>query len=241
MDKTIYEKLYGKYDDKINVGNRISKILNFLSKFRFDRILDIGCGDGTLTVLLAKTVDAKDVYGVDISEIGLNEARKKGIRCFKVDTDIEELPFEEDSFDFVFCGEFIEHVINTDKLLKDIHKVLKPNGKLVITTPNIASWHSRVCLLLGYNPFKCSVSFEYPEAGKILHIKDSGQEHIRFFTLKSLIDLIKYHNFFIEKIFGFYEIPTNANLIVKKFVVFFDKLFSNIPSLATAIGVLCKK
>ena len=56
MDKTIYEKLYGRYNDKIYLGNRISKILIFLSKFRFDRILDIGCGDGTLTVLLAETV-----------------------------------------------------------------------------------------------------------------------------------------------------------------------------------------
>jgi ubiquinone/menaquinone biosynthesis C-methylase UbiE len=201
----------------------------------------VGCGDGTLSVVIGEIVKAKEIYGIDISLEAVSLAKKRGIRSFQIDTDKEDFPFEENFFDFVFCSEIIEHVFDTDKLLCNIYRVMKPGAKMLITTPNLAAWYSRIGLLLGYNPMRCSVSLKNPQSGKMFKIKSYGFEHIRFFTLVGLKDLLKYNGFTIEKIFGFYEVPSNVNVFFKQMIKLCDKFFSQIYSFASDIGVFCKK
>lgn len=71
-----------------------------------------------------------------------------------------------------------------------------------------------------------------------------GVEHIRYFTLCALKDVLIYNNFRIKKILGFYEKPgetiENKN-IVNIIVEYLDKFFSFFPSLSSGIGVFCKK
>jgi len=49
---------------------------------RVSKFLDVGCGDATFTVLIAKACQAEEVYGIEISEKGVELARKKGVKCF---------------------------------------------------------------------------------------------------------------------------------------------------------------
>ena len=55
-------------EDLSKLQDRHLKVLEILQRLKAERFLDIGCGDGNFTVLMAKTCGAKDVYGVDISE-----------------------------------------------------------------------------------------------------------------------------------------------------------------------------
>jgi len=148
----ITSKEYGELED------RHEKVSEVFSTHRFERILDVGCGDGNFSSLLKRACRAKEVYGIDISEKGVESARKNGVKAFQLDIDAEDLPFEDNYFDAIFAGEVIEHLFDTDHFLDEVHRVLKPEGILVLSTPNLASIHNRIALLLGYQPFPMGIS-----------------------------------------------------------------------------------
>jgi len=180
-------KSYEQFED------RHRKILKIFSKYKFNRILDVGCGDGNFTALISKVCKAKEVYGVDISEKGVEMAKKNGIKALRVDIDEENLPFKDNYFDAVLSLEVIEHLYDPDHLLDEVYRVLKPNGIFVLTTPNLASLYNRIALLFGYQPFYTNVSLR-KSYGHIPFIENiyrkkgivPSPDHIRLFTVKSL-------------------------------------------------------
>lgn len=95
-------------------------------------------------------------------------------------------------FDYVFAGEIIEHLYDTDFFLEEIKRVLKPNGILIITTPNFLSFGRRIYYLFGKGIFM-EQSFTLPE-------KAAG--HIRYYTFDSLKELARMHNFEPEMTFS---------------------------------------
>jgi ubiquinone/menaquinone biosynthesis C-methylase UbiE len=58
-------------------------------------LLDVGCSDGSFTYSIASAVGAKEIYGVDISEKAVAEALRRGIKAFKINVDVENLPFPD--------------------------------------------------------------------------------------------------------------------------------------------------
>ena len=250
--KKIYvEKFVGITSEEYKeLGDRHRKALEIFFEHRFDRILDIGCGDGKFTVLIGKAWKAKEVYGVDISEKGVEMARKKGIKAFRVDVDEESLPFENNYFDAIYAGAIIEHLFDPDHFLNEIYRVLKPEGLLVLDTPNLASLYNRIALLLGYQPFDMHVSIRYP----IGHIYDElykqgsgvtdtirGSDHIRLFTYKSLLLILKKHNLTILKVHGAYDVIHSKSFVVSSLVRTIDCVISYIPSLSRNIVIIAHK
>jgi ubiquinone/menaquinone biosynthesis C-methylase UbiE len=111
--KRYVEKFVGITSEEYEeLGDRHRKVLEIFFEHRFDRILDVGCGDGRFTVLIGKACKAKEVYGVDISEKGVEMARKNGVKAFIVDVDEENLPFENNYFDAIYAGAIIEHLFD---------------------------------------------------------------------------------------------------------------------------------
>jgi ubiquinone/menaquinone biosynthesis C-methylase UbiE len=110
--------------------------------------LDLGAGDGRLTALL----HAQRLTAVDVSEVALERARKRlpAAEIVKVGPD-ERLPFDDSSFDLVLCAETIEHVRDTQLFLSEIRRVLRPGGRLALTTPAGSRW--RVLLFGIEHPF----------------------------------------------------------------------------------------
>ena len=106
-------------------NTRIQKIVEIFTKYKFDRILDVGCGDGAISVLLSDASNAESIYGIDIVEENVKFALKKGIKAFKLDVTKEDLPFEDNFFDAVFLGEIIEHLYDSDYLLDEVYRALK--------------------------------------------------------------------------------------------------------------------
>ena len=87
-----------------------------------------------LTAVIKQKLSIKKVSGIDIAKAGVNEAKKKGIDGICMDIDTGKIPLRDNSVDFIFCGEIIEHLYSPDHLLSEIFRILKPNGKLALTT-----------------------------------------------------------------------------------------------------------
>jgi 2-polyprenyl-3-methyl-5-hydroxy-6-metoxy-1,4-benzoquinol methylase len=170
-------------------------------------------------------------------------AKEKGIKACQLDIDEEKFPFEDESFDIIYCGEIIEHLFNPDRLLEEIRRTLKPGGRCIITTPNLAGWSNRLALLLGYQPFATSVSPEHEGAGKLMLKGDEGQwGHIRVFTIRALKELLKIHSFKIIQTAGCpVSINTSSSGLLVGGIKDFDKVISIFPSLASRVIVVVQK
>ena len=120
-----------------------------------NQVLELGSGAGDLTKLL-KARDNK-VMTVDLDHSMMNVDLQKG-----------KLPIKRESYDTVVAVEIIEHILDVDSLLYEIWRVLEPLGRLIISTPNLASLGRRLMLLVGSNPYV--ENFLYPdEAGHVKH------------------------------------------------------------------------
>ncbi len=103
-------------------------------------LLDFGCGNGAQTFLFAPDFDS--IIGVDISEQYLDmfkqEAGRKGIsdRTQAIHNDGSNLPLESSSIDCAISFEVLEHVESEDDVLKELLRVIRPGGVLVLSVPN---------------------------------------------------------------------------------------------------------
>ncbi len=113
-------------------------IKHMVSGLSYKNVLDVGCGDGGLL----QTVKREAQYtGVDISPTQLvafrrflPAARKKYVRL--VQSDITKLPFPDHSFDLAFACDVLEHVLEPEKVLREIRRVVKKYGFVIFSIPN---------------------------------------------------------------------------------------------------------
>jgi 2-polyprenyl-3-methyl-5-hydroxy-6-metoxy-1,4-benzoquinol methylase len=116
-------------------------------------LLDLGCRDGELT---SHYLDGNRVTGCDIDRNALEIAKKRGIDTHYADLN-EDLPFPDKSFDAVVTGEVLEHVMFPPMTVKEIARVLRPDGMLVGSVPNGYRLKARSKFLFGgevdTNPF----------------------------------------------------------------------------------------
>lgn len=97
-------------------------------------VLDIGCGTGRLAYRLLDLGRDMNIHGLDISEEMIGAAKSKPQNRwvdFKVG-DVEELPYEADTFDIITCAHSFHHYPDQKKALTEMHRVLKDGGKLMI-------------------------------------------------------------------------------------------------------------
>jgi len=178
-------------------GKKIKSALKLFESHKNGKILDIGCGDGFISSLIASRTGAK-MYGVDISATSISNARKKGVKAKVANIDAG-LPFGKEIFDAIFCGDVLEHIQDTEKLIENANKMLKKNGYMIISVPNIASWYNRGFLLLGMMPTWVESSLRSYTGNPFIK---EGAGHIHAFTKRSLSDLLIMKGFSIEKITG---------------------------------------
>lgn len=104
-------------------------------------VIDIGCNRGSIEVLFdarhPDRVSTARVAGVDVSREAIAQAQALGFEwCTFEAYDGHRLPFDDASFDLAIMVEVIEHVIDKKSLLGEIRRVLRPSGRLYLTTPN---------------------------------------------------------------------------------------------------------
>lgn len=132
---------YPIYIAKLNFVNK------YLNKFPKDKkILDMGCGEGVL-------VEQFRNKGYDITGMDLYYSSE-----FVIKGNITDTKLDSDSFDLILCLDVIEHLNfeEQEKALKEIHRILKNEGVLLATIPNLAHFASRLSFLLTGRLFRTS-------------------------------------------------------------------------------------
>lgn len=143
-----------------------------------EKLLDVGCGNGALMEIAKVKFD--EVHGYDISETALQEARRKGMRAICVDLNAGPSPYQNESFDVITCLEVAEHMVNPLHFLRDLYRILRPRGQMVLTTPNIRYFRNLTKLIFkGTFPHTSACSFVW------------GGGHLHYFTRKDLAFLLQ--------------------------------------------------
>ncbi len=136
--KDYFEKNQG--DSLVGYKNYFSSpVTNVLGKYAFSKLflsekfkkyLDLGCADGSLLEIFKEY--GYNVYGLDISEEAINEARKR--KLWTDVSDLKRLPFKEEEFDFISAFDLIEHLDDPSETLKEVQRVLKKEGIFFYST-----------------------------------------------------------------------------------------------------------
>jgi SAM-dependent methyltransferase len=230
-------------EDGAAVNGRIRKAAALLRRLapRPPRLLDIGCGAGVATRYISDFIEAGKTFAVDVADP--HAARTLGIAASMSDLECDRLPFDDVSMNAIHCGEVIEHLVDTDHLMEEIHRVLAPDGICVLSTPNLAAWHNRIALAFGFQPFLSQVSFRFAP-GRVPMSPGEGGGHLRMFTRRALVEFIQLHGFKVLRQQGInifdLGVPQGSP-VLKLAVAPFDRLLGMMPSLACGVLVAFRR
>jgi 2-polyprenyl-3-methyl-5-hydroxy-6-metoxy-1,4-benzoquinol methylase len=145
------------------------------------RILDIGCGNGSLTNIIAR--QGYQITGMEQSESGIKLASENFPDCHFIQGSIYDRPDREleNAFDLVISTEVIEHLYYPRELVKYARKCLKPNGRLIVTTPYHGYWKNLILAASGKMD------------SHLTTLWDGG--HIKFFSVSTLTTLLQSEEF----------------------------------------------
>lgn len=144
-----------------------------------EALLDIGCADGEV---IARVADRyRRIVGADISPAVVQEAaqRRGAIARWSVLDASRALPFADGSFDAVVSLSTLQYLFDPAAFLREAHRLLRPGGRLLVETPNVAYLPQRLRLLAG-QPIRTSFW---------KHGIDGGNLH--YFTVDSLRELVR--------------------------------------------------
>lgn len=188
--RTYYEKYWvSKVSPDTFSGYERNEVLPLLFR-KGGHVLDVACGDGAVGEYLIKKFDTK-VEGLDISPQAVKVAKKRGVNARVFDLD-KRLPFKNKTFDVVFWGDNVEHLFKPEFVLKELSRVLKNDGRLILSCPNMGYWRYRLYYLFH---------------GRLPDTEWSGSKpwswgHIRFFNFRVLRDFLETEGFVIKRTFG---------------------------------------
>lgn len=169
-----------------------------------------------VTETMIRNVGAKDVLELGAGDYSFQYLHREGTWC---EADFAEpcdvlcdfgvqgvvLPFEDASFDLVICTEVLEHMLWPQNLLREMARVLRPNGSLIASVPNIASLSYRAAWLLGRIP-SCAASGNLPpEMGSTTYRLADGSlvgGHVIDFNQSRFELLLKYSGFTVKRMAG---------------------------------------
>jgi 2-polyprenyl-3-methyl-5-hydroxy-6-metoxy-1,4-benzoquinol methylase len=160
--------------------SRLKKCLKIIESLPAGDMLDIGCSTGDWAGYWSDK--GWRCSGIDIDREHIQMSRDRGIDAKYCDLNKESIPFEDQSFDLIFAGEVIEHLIDTDSFLSELHRCLRPGGHALITTPNLVSFENRVRILFGIYPIWVNYNL-------------SGPGHVRAYSPRVLKKQLKEHGF----------------------------------------------
>jgi SAM-dependent methyltransferase len=118
---------------------RFQSAVDLASRYRFERLLDFGCGDGTfLSLLLAAPAAPASAVGFDLSEVALAECRTRfgHVPALSfVGADELRSPAHDGRYDGLVCMEVLEHVVEPEVVLEDFARLLAPGGRALVSVP----------------------------------------------------------------------------------------------------------
>ncbi|MCF7560971.1 bifunctional demethylmenaquinone methyltransferase/2-methoxy-6-polyprenyl-1,4-benzoquinol methylase UbiE [Sabulilitoribacter multivorans] len=179
----MFDTISGDYDGLnrvISFGIDVkwrNKVVKIVKETNPETILDIATGTGDLAITLAET-SAKKIVGLDISsgmlEIGKQKIKKKGLdsRIEMILGDSENMPFDDNSFDAVTVAFGVRNFETLENGLKEIYRVLKPNGTFVILETSVPT---KTVYKHGYNFYTKNI---LPLIGKVFSKDRSAYKYL---------------------------------------------------------------
>lgn len=138
-----YSLAYYFYKMKATIDDMAMTELKLKKGENFIKILDVGCNRGHDIFRMKRRFSNHNIsfFGIDISPLDIEYANKvvvkNGIKnCRFIVGDAEHTNFDDGSFDIVICSEVLEHIPQPERVLREIHRILKNQGIAIITTPN---------------------------------------------------------------------------------------------------------
>jgi methionine biosynthesis protein MetW len=147
-----------------------------------ERLLDIGCWNGAFLEQVRSAGRYRELYGVDIVPAAVEATNAKGFPAQVVDLNGELLPFPDQCFDTVTILGVLEHVFDPYTVIREIYRVLRPGGTMLIDVPNVGSFTNRLRILFGRIPVTSS---------------DPGWDggHLHYFTKQALDRFLRNERF----------------------------------------------
>jgi len=157
-----------EYAFKEGDGSSHSVILNMLRTLPPSRVLDLGCSAG----LLAEQIRTAGHTVVGVDALELPGVRSRTDAFFVADLEKPLEPEIGTGFDVVIAGDIIEHLAKPGDALREMRRVLRPGGQLILSVPNFGHWYPRFRVTFGL--------FGYDRRGVL------DNTHLRFFTRATL-------------------------------------------------------
>ena len=175
------------------------------------KVLDVGCGDGSLMSLLQKEKNI-EVRGLELDKENVQKCIVKGLTVIQGDAETELHQFPDQSFDCVVLSQTLQAFYNPEKVIKEL---LRIGSSVVVSIPNFGFWKVRLKLLF----------FGKMPVTKTLPNTWYNTPNLHMCTIKDLFDFCDEKNFNIQKVLGLNENKTSFitrnNLEIKNF---FSKL-----------------
>jgi 2-polyprenyl-3-methyl-5-hydroxy-6-metoxy-1,4-benzoquinol methylase/GT2 family glycosyltransferase len=170
-----------EYELKESEGSSHAMVLELTEGAAPGRVLDIGCSGGLLSELMRER--GHHVTGVDLFDSPITAKR---VDVF-VQADLEKGVPEEvgGGYDIAIAADVLEHVRNSDQLLRQIGASLNENGRVIVSVPNFGHWYPRLRTFFGI--------FDYDQRGIL------DKTHVRFFTRRSLLRMVKKNGFTVAE------------------------------------------
>lgn len=187
-----------------------NRILEVVAAARPAAMVDLGCHDGAWTRRLADAAgpQLERVCGLEVVPEAAEAARARGIEVETGDLR-DPLPYPDDSFDLVHANQVIEHVPDLDVFASEVRRVLRPRGRALVCTENLASWHNVAALVAGYTPFSLTNVSARGALGNPFALgpeQDGAFEpswaHTRVLTTVGLVHLLELHGLRLVARFG---------------------------------------
>jgi 2-polyprenyl-3-methyl-5-hydroxy-6-metoxy-1,4-benzoquinol methylase len=157
-----------EYDFKEGDGSSHALMLQMLGRLPSSRILDLGCSGG----LFAERARAAGHHVTGVDSVEIPGVRDRTDRFLLADLE-QGIPAEVGGrYDVVIAGDVIEHLARPANVLRDIRRVLRPGGQLLLSVPNFGHWYPRARVATGL--------FGYDRRGIL------DNTHLRFFTRSTL-------------------------------------------------------
>ncbi len=154
------------------VDDEIATVLSLVEVDPSARLLDLGCGDGRITKLVAEKSKARATVGMEALRMdGLVD-----IDNFKLASgDLNEpFPFDDTSFDVVLSHFSIEHLYNPGLFIQESYRVLKKDGYTIVATDNLSAWPNVFALSLGWQPFSTTTGIGRRAMGNPLALRSAS-------------------------------------------------------------------
>lgn len=183
------------------------------------RVLDLGCGSGETSGFLKEKGRFAWVCGVEGSPEAAALAHKRIDQVLEGDIEKIDFPFPAESFDVILTLDILEHLVDPWAIIKKLHSLLKPGGRLIVSIPNVR--HYSVVL-----PLLFLGDWRYTQEGLL------DSTHIRFFTSRTAKRIFLAQGFSIEHIDqtggkkGFGAIVNKLTLGIFKEFFIFQNLFA---------------